>query len=147
MSEIIINRSLIEEMVRHAREAYPNEACGILAGLARPGANPVVERVFRMLNADDSEVNYRLDPTEQLRVMKEIERSGLRMIAIYHSHPSSPAYPSQTDINRAFFPGTSDENFPGVFYVIVGLAGKEPEVNAYLITERGVEKVLVTTAS
>jgi proteasome lid subunit RPN8/RPN11 len=138
MKEIIIKRSDIDEIISHSREAYPEEACGILAGKGNS-----VERVARMKNLDASRVTYRFDPDEQNRAFRELDREGLRMVAIYHSHTDSQAYPSQTDIGRAFFPGTTEPNFPETAYVIVSLAQEEPEVRAFMIGGDGVEEISI----
>lgn len=138
MTHVVVSKNHLDEIIDHSRELYPKEACGVMAG---KGA--VVERVYRMKNADDSAVTYRFDSKEQIQVMEEMQRDGLRMVAIYHSHTGSPAYPSRTDVDRAFFPGTTNENYPDTVYVIVGLSGKEPEVNAFLIREKGIEKVKI----
>jgi proteasome lid subunit RPN8/RPN11 len=132
MTEIVIGKEHLEDIVSHALEAGSQEACGLLGGSGNR-----VERVFRMRNTDASPVSYGFDPGEQLRVLKLMKEEGLDMVAIYHSHPASEAYPSQTDVSRAFFPGTRELNHPGTAYVIVGLAGNEPEVRAYTITGDG----------
>jgi [CysO sulfur-carrier protein]-S-L-cysteine hydrolase len=88
-----------EDMVAQAREEYPNEACGLIA--AKEGA-PV--RLFRMRNADQSPITYRLDPKEQLEVFNELDEQGWELYAIYHSHTQSEAYPSPTDRRLAFYP-------------------------------------------
>jgi proteasome lid subunit RPN8/RPN11 len=94
--------------MEHARQEYPNECCGLLAGR---GAR--VERVFRGQNADRSPYTYRLDPQEQLRFFKEMDADGLELLGIYHSHTQSPAYPSRTDVAKALY--------PDAVYVIVSL--------------------------
>lgn len=136
MDKIIIKQTFLSEIIAHSKDALPNEACGILAG--RENA---VERVYRMKNVHESPVSYGLDPAEQLKAMREIEGEGMRIVAIYHSHPGSPPYPSLTDIQRAFFPGARDENFPGAAYVIVGLSGQEAVVRAFLILKEGVREI------
>jgi proteasome lid subunit RPN8/RPN11 len=101
-------RALVEAMVEHARAEYPNECCGLLAGrLAR------VERLYPGQNADQSPYTYRLDPQEQLRLFRAIDAEGLELLGIYHSHTQSPAYPSRTDVTKAYY--------PDAVYVIVSL--------------------------
>ncbi|MGQ0569610.1 MAG: Mov34/MPN/PAD-1 family protein [Armatimonadota bacterium] len=92
-------KALAEAMTDHARQEFPNECCGLLAG--RGGR---VERLFRGQNVDRSPYTYRLDPQEQLRFFKTIDAEGLELLGIYHSHTQSPAYPSRTDVARAFYP-------------------------------------------
>jgi proteasome lid subunit RPN8/RPN11 len=79
-------------------------------------------------------MRFEIDPPEQLRAISEIEGAGWDVGAIYHSHTRSAPHPSQTDINMAW-------GWPGTIWVIVGLAGDEPEVRAWLITDQQVEEV------
>ncbi len=64
----------------------------------------------------------------------EFESGGWDLGAIYHSHTHTDPYPSQTDINFA-------ANWPGLEWVIVGLAGEEPDVRCYLIEDGQVRPV------
>ncbi len=137
MKSISIDKGLVNEIVRHSLEVFPKEACGLLAG--RGGE---VKKLYRLRNADNSEVTYALDSAEQLRAIKEIEKAGLELTAIYHSHTGSPAFPSSTDVARAFFPGTREENFPGVTYVIASVSENSlHELRAFLIRKEGIEEI------
>ena len=69
-----------------------------------------------------------IDPQEQLRIYNEIEGAGLDLGAIYHSHTRSEPYPSQTDLNFA-------KDWPGVLWIIIGLANGEPELKTYEIRD------------
>ena len=126
-----ISRSLIDEMVAHAREEAPNECCGMVA--AEDGR--AVE-VYRAANAVASPLRYEIDPRDIIRVTGAIDDAGRALGAIYHSHTRSDPYPSQTDINLAFFPGTDQAAWPGAVYIIVGVASAEPEVRAFTIPTR-----------
>jgi [CysO sulfur-carrier protein]-S-L-cysteine hydrolase len=117
-----IARRLLDEIIAHAREDAPNECCGLIA--ARDGRAVAVHRAT---NAAHSPLRYELDGMEQYRIQTAIEDAGLELGAIYHSHTRSEPYPSQTDINLAFYPDS--------LYVIVGVAGDEPEVRAFSIVE------------
>jgi proteasome lid subunit RPN8/RPN11 len=123
-----ISRQFIDDIVEHARDEAPNECCGMVA--AKDGS---AVKVFRTRNAEASPVRYGLDPHEQLRIMREIEESGWSLGAIYHSHTGSAAYPSQTDVNLAFYPDS--------LYLIVSLQGTEPEVRAFRIVDGQVDEV------
>lgn len=88
-------------------------------------------RIYRARNAQRSPASYSLDPEEQYRIFRDIEDRGLELVGIYHSHPSSPATPSDTDIEQAYYPEVS--------YVLISLADPdEPQVRAFRITEEGV---------
>ena len=117
-----ISRELYEEIVAHARSEAPNECCGMIA--SRDGE---AVKVYRATNAAASPLRYEIDGAEQYGIQMQIEDSGLDLGAIYHSHTRTEPYPSQTDINLAFY--------PDALYLIVGLAGKEPEVRAFTIRE------------
>ncbi len=118
-----ISQALRDEMVAHAREELPNECCGLVA--AQDGR---AVKVYRAVNAAASPVRYGLDPKEQFILMREIEESGWTLGAIYHSHTRSPAYPSQTDVNLAFYPDS--------LYLIVSLQdADDPDVRAFRIVD------------
>jgi [CysO sulfur-carrier protein]-S-L-cysteine hydrolase len=122
-----IGRDLYDEMIRHAREEAPNECCGMLG--SRDGH---VLRLYRARNAAASPLRYEIDGADQYRIQMEIDDSDLELGAIYHSHTRTEPYPSQTDINLAFY--------PEALYVIVGLAGPEPQVRAFSIRDGQVDE-------
>ena len=126
-----IPRSLYDEMVAHAQADAPNECCGMIA--SRDGE--AVE-LHRAGNAAASPLRYEIDGAEQYRIQMAIDDAGLDLGAIYHSHTRSAPYPSQTDINLAFY--------PEALYVIVGLAGAQPDVRAYEICDGQVQDAELT---
>jgi proteasome lid subunit RPN8/RPN11 len=127
MTKLIIPRHFLKEIIAHCQEIYPYEACGILAG-----KNNVVEKIFKMTNIEKSSVSYLMDSGEQFIAMKEMREMGLAMVAIYHSHPVSSAYPSAKDISLAFYTDT--------FYVIVSLVSGEAVIKAFEIKD-GVREI------
>jgi [CysO sulfur-carrier protein]-S-L-cysteine hydrolase len=125
-----IGSNLVDEIVAHAREATPNECCGMLAGL-----DGAATRVYPARNAEASPLRYTIHPQDQIRIMTEIEERGEEIAAIYHSHTKTPAEPSQTDINLA-------ENWPDPLYVICSIADPTaPSVRAFAIRGASVEEV------
>jgi proteasome lid subunit RPN8/RPN11 len=100
---LILTPAHWEAILEQARREYPNEACGILAGTNGPDGIGV-ERVYPMTNVDHSPATYLMDPQEQFRAFKEMRKDGLDLVAIYHSHTASPAYPSRRDRDLAFYP-------------------------------------------
>jgi proteasome lid subunit RPN8/RPN11 len=118
---VIVPRALVDELIAHARTEFPNECCGMIAG---SGGEAV--RVHRAANTESSPFMYVMEPREQLRIMEEIDEGGWDLLAIYHSHTRSAAYPSRTDVELAFFPDT--------LYLIVSLADRErPDIRAFRI--------------
>lgn len=126
--------SAIAEIVTHAREHAPIEACGYLAE-----KDGVASRVFRLTNVDASPEHFSLDPKEQFATVRQMRAEGYRLRAVYHSHPASPARPSQEDIRLAFDPSLS--------YVIVSLAAAEPDVKSFTIRNGVVEPEAIEAAA
>jgi proteasome lid subunit RPN8/RPN11 len=131
VSGLTISRAIYDEMVAHALAEAPNECCGMIASVEGEAV-----AVFPAVNAAASPLRYEIDGAEQYRIQSEIEEQGWDLGAIYHSHTRSAPSPSQTDINLAFYPDS--------VYLIVGVAGPEPEVRAFRIVERTVEEVALS---
>ncbi|MEX0754851.1 MAG: M67 family metallopeptidase [Actinomycetota bacterium] len=114
---------MVKEMTEHGLREFPNEACGLVAASS---GRPV--KFFPMSNLDASPVSYRLDPTEQLRTFDEMDEQGWELMAIFHTHTHSEAYPSATDRKLAFYPDAS--------YLIMSLSDRErPELKAFAIVD------------
>ena len=122
MRPLRVPRSLIDDIVDHARSEAPNECCGMIAAVDGRAV-----AVHRCRNAAASPLRYEIDGMEQYRIQTAIEDAGLELGAIYHSHTRSAPLPSQTDINLAFY--------PEALYIIVGVAGEEAEVRAWRIVD------------
>ena len=117
-----LDRTLLEQIVAQARDEAPNECCGIIAAQAGRAV-----AVHPATNAAASPLRYEMDGMEQYRIQTAIEDAGHELGAIYHSHTRTAPYPSQTDINLAFY--------PEALYVIVGVAGDAPDVRAFRIVD------------
>jgi proteasome lid subunit RPN8/RPN11 len=118
-----IAQSLIDEIVAHARRDLPNECCGMVGG-----ADGEARTLYRAENAEASPLRYSIDAREQFRLMREIEAADEELVAIYHSHTRSPAYPSQTDVNLA--------GWPDAVYLIASLADPDaPDVRGFWIRD------------
>ena len=100
MLKLKIQNNIFEQMLKQAKDQAPIEACGILAG--RDGQ---VEKLYKMTNVDQSNTHFMMAPEEQFKVVKDIRSAGLEMLAIYHSHPETPARLSAEDIRLALTPG------------------------------------------
>ncbi|MEP7378535.1 MAG: M67 family metallopeptidase [Chloroflexota bacterium] len=123
-----LSEELRDQIVAAARAALPNEAVGLLVGMAQP------ERYIAMVNAAGSPYRYSIDPEEQLAAWTDLESRGESVWAIVHSHVASPAQPSRTDIELAYFPES--------LYVIVSLANPaNPEIRAWSIVRGTVTEV------
>ena len=124
---------LLDQIVEHARRDAPNECCGMVAAQGDRAVS-----VHAATNTAASPFRFEVDGMELHRTLTEIEDAGYDLGAIYHSHTRSEPFPSQTDVNFA-------ANWPGVEWIIVGLAGgDEPLVRSYVIDGGVVTEVPVT---
>ena len=119
---MVIPAAMRDQIVAHARAGLPNEACGLIGG--RDGR---AERFYPAQPDEPSPYYYRIESRDQIRIMNAIDEAGLDLIGIYHSHTSSPAFPSRTDAEQAFW--------PEAVYVIVSLAGGGADVRGFRIRD------------
>ena len=105
---LTIDRATHDAIVAHARHDHPDEACGVVAG---PIGSDVPARLIPMLNAAMSPTFYEFDSGDLLRLYREMDDNDEEPVVIYHSHTSTEAYPSRTDVNLA--------GEPGAHYVLV----------------------------
>lgn len=123
MKALEIPQRIYARLVAQAQGAAPLEACGILSG-----RDCRVQTYHEMTNADQSSVHYSLVPAEQFAVIKAIRAARQEMLAIFHSHPDTPARPSAEDIRLALT--------PPVAYVIISLQQPEtPVIRGFLIED------------
>lgn len=118
-----------QDMVAHALDDLPNEACGLLAAV--PGTTKA-ERVYRCGNAAASSRLYELEPLDHLKADRDAEGRGLEIVGVYHSHTHTEAYPSPTDVKQA--------PDPGWHYVLVSLKDAEPVVRSFRIVDGSIEE-------
>ena len=121
-------------MVAHARADHPDEACGVVAG---PAGSDLPERFIPMVNAARSPTFYEFDSADLLRLYREMDDRDEEPVVIYHSHTSTEAYPSRTDISYA--------SEPGAHYVVVSTRDATAEIRSYRIIDGEVteEEILI----
>ncbi|MFF5258443.1 Mov34/MPN/PAD-1 family protein [Actinomadura viridis] len=131
---LTIERALVDKIVAHARADHPDEACGVIAG---PIGSDRPVRYVAMVNAERSPTFYRFDSLEQLKVWREMDDRDEEPVVIYHSHTSTEAYPSRTDISYAAE--------PNAHYVLVSTRDpEEVEFRSFRILEGEVTEEEVT---
>ncbi len=119
---IQMTKAVWKAIISHAQKDAPIEACGYL------GQTDGIITVCRpMKNIDESGEHFTLDPEEQFSAVKEMRKNGVRLAAVYHSHPETLARPSEEDIRLAYDPGIS--------YVIVSLESGGESVKSFLIRD------------
>lgn len=129
---IAISKGHVEKIIRQAREHSPVECCGVLAG-ETTGEDIAVVDIYPMKNIDNSPEHFSLDPQEQFQVCYFIRDRGLKLLGNYHSHPATPARPSNEDIRLAYD--------PDAVYMIVSLAGEEPVLKCFFIRSGSYEEI------
>ncbi|MEI6364995.1 MAG: M67 family metallopeptidase [Actinomycetes bacterium] len=108
---LTIAQTIVDAIVAHARLDHPDEACGVVAG---PAGSDRPERFIPMVNAARSPTFYEFDSTDLLTLYREMDSLDEEPVVIYHSHTSTQAYPSRTDISYA--------SEPHAHYVLVSTA-------------------------
>jgi proteasome lid subunit RPN8/RPN11 len=115
-----IEQSVYDAVVKHLQSDTSIELCGYLCE-----KDGVMVKHVELTNVDNSIDHFTMDPKEQFGVIKLCRAEGLKPSAVYHSHPETPARPSQEDIRLAFDPTIS--------YVIVSLAAETPDMKSFKI--------------
>lgn len=127
--ELTIPESIQQQLFDHAKSLAPIESCGYLAG----SGTDIIE-FYPMTNNDNSPEHFSFDPKEQFKVVKDARAKKLELLAVYHSHPETPARLSEEDI-KLF-------NDPNPVYLIVSLANNEQDLKGFKVikpTENEVE--------
>ncbi len=128
-----LHADVVSAIVAHAREAAPAECCGVLIGRDRQ-----VVDAMRTRNAADRPTRFLIDPQDHFDAIRAARRRQLDIVGYYHSHPHSPARPSDTDIAEA--------TYPDHFSLIVGLGVEPPDVRLYWFDGRNfLEEPFVTS--
>ncbi len=117
-----LKREYVEAMVAQAKREAPNECCGMLGG-----KNGRALQIYPSRNAEASPTRYSVDSGDLMAAVKDMDAHGWELVAIYHSHTHTQAYPSATDISLAFYPES--------VYIIISLAEPEPLVRGFRIVD------------
>ena len=137
MITVRLKQADYDAMVAHAKSGLPNEACGLIAGVVNDNIK-TVEKVYLLSNPDNSPVHFSIDPKEQLAVIKDMRASGFTLLGNFHSHPATPARPSEEDI-KMFYDSKAS-------YLILSLAESNPILKAFGIKDgEAVQQVLEIT--
>lgn len=121
-----VTLSQLEEIFAYAKEAAPAECCGLIGGSDDEQASSI----YSLRNmASNPNVAYEASPEDLFAAQRQMRDSGEELIGIFHSHPrSDEPVPSETDVRLAYY--------PQVVYFIIGLAGPQPVMRAFRISER-----------
>ncbi|MBX3334123.1 MAG: M67 family metallopeptidase [Nitrospira sp.] len=156
MADLVIPKTVVDDIIAHAKELTPHECCGLLAG-----TNGVVSHLYRIKNivamegaqnlssfdaakvahlerlspAERAEIAFVMDMQDFSTAKKDMRNKGLDLQVVYHSHPHDPARPSVTDIKIAsdyeeIWPKI---NLPIPAYLLISLMTSTPDVRCYWI--------------
>ncbi len=130
ISTIRMRPALWEMIEADVLKRLPEEACGLIAGRGIQAVDVIpVENIYH------SPYRYRMDPKDQLSAFQHIEAQNWELLAIYHSHPDGTGYPSDTDINEAYY--------PEAVYIIVSRSDGKFIPRAYSINGAQVREISV----
>jgi len=121
---LALDESVWAEMVGHAYDGLPDEACGLFA--ATPGSDRV-ERFYPCTNEAASSRVYSIGGLDIMRSERDAESRGLQIVGVMHSHTHTEAYPSPTDVDQA--------PDPDWHYIIVSLRQEAPVLRSYAIRD------------
>jgi proteasome lid subunit RPN8/RPN11 len=122
-TNLAIDKAVYDEMVNASRQALPIEACGLLGG-----SFGRVTSFYQLTNTDNSPEHCSMLPDEQFAAVKDMRQKGQRMLAIWHSHPATPARMSEEDLRLAYT--------PDVAYAVLSLEFPEnPVLRAYTVED------------
>jgi proteasome lid subunit RPN8/RPN11 len=125
---LVFSASSREKMLDHLASCLPEEACGFLGG-----SGERVRLVLPVANILHSPVVFRMDPAGQWNAMQTIKKRRLKLLGIYHSHPTGPSFPSETDVSKF--------SYPGVLSIICSREKGTWQMKAFNISSDGIIEV------
>lgn len=123
---MILTRIHVNQLYQYGREASPAECCGLIGGKTNGRATSI----YSLRNvAVEKAVSYEAAPEDLFAAQRQMRERGEILLGIYHSHPRAiEPEPSLTDVRLAYY--------PRAVYFIIGLAGDQPVMRAFRISER-----------
>lgn len=101
---ITIAEQELTEIREHGVRDYPYECCGLLLGRFDVNGK-IVSEIFPISNAREESAKrnrFLITPEELIRGERYARDHDLEVVGFYHSHPDSPAVPSQYDLEHAW---------------------------------------------
>ena len=113
-------KKIEKDLFEHAKGLAPIESCGYLTG-----SDDHITTFHPMTNIDNSPEHFSFDPKEQFAVVKAARAAGEKILAVYHSHPETPARLSEEDL-KLF-------NDSDPVYIIVSLQQEKPVLKGFKV--------------
>ena len=92
MQKIKLSESDKKILSEYSENQKPNESCALLFG-----KDSQVSDLFLTENIEKSPVNFTISNKQLIEGYKIAEEKKIDVIGIFHSHPNSDAFPSNTD--------------------------------------------------
>lgn len=136
--KLILTRAQLEQLYEQARRDKPFETCGMIGGKAGRAM-----AIYPVKNVAENRVkNYFMDGLDQIRAMQDMDDHAYDILAIYHSHPVSRAYPSATDLRDAYDSDLQEPRYPGTVYIIMTLMNPNaPEAHGYILNGETITEI------
>lgn len=133
---LLLPRQLYSAMLSQAKAELPNECCGLLAGtIGKDGLTRSVGEAYPLVNEAASPVRYAVEK-HLVKPFRAMRNANLELLAIYHSHPTTPPVPSKTDLAQWY-------HGPDVACIIISLTSDEPEVRAWCLDGDSFDEVVL----
>jgi proteasome lid subunit RPN8/RPN11 len=130
---VAVRRTVLEAVIAHAREALPDECCGLLLGSAAR-----IEAAHPARNLRPSPTRFLIDPQDHFDALRAGRATGTAVVGAYHSHPASTGIPSRAD--------RAEASYSEYLYVIVGLV--EPvDVRAWVLDAGNFQEVALVSVA
>ena len=130
-----IPERILTELIAAAREAMPEEACGFLAG-----TGSAVNEFYPVENTDHAADHFTMRPEDQFRCIKDMRTKQIKSLAIWHSHPETPARMSEEDLRLAYTPDAA--------YLILSLQDPDnPVMKGFVVNSGSPSEITINEAS
>jgi len=136
---IIVNKFIIlsdtdrQELAKYAESEKPYESCAILVGSENED-NWTIKKLFLTENIAKSRITFTISPDREFEIDQIAKGSKMEIVCIFHSHPESEAYPSETD--KKFM---RVNPFPWIIY-----SGITKEMNCFILESENVKQIPIT---
>jgi proteasome lid subunit RPN8/RPN11 len=125
--QVHISQELADTILSHSRVCYPLEACGLIAGII-DGDNKIIKKIYPLHNTEQSRLHFGFSPKAQQNALKDMRSLNLTHLGNFHSHPDSPAKPTEEDIDLSLDPSAS--------YLIVSLKTTIPVLKSFHVDKK-----------
>ncbi|GAB1422160.1 M67 family metallopeptidase [Anaerolineales bacterium] len=127
--QVQLSRDVQKRIFEQLEANFPNEGGGFLMGRVEKDVIKIeqVRAVENTFEAEEQYHRYAMTPADWMALEDEADEQGLSLVGYYHSHPNSPAIPSQYDVDHAL---------PNFVYIITQVQEQEAiDMRVYRLSE------------